>query len=135
MSYTDGYNIALRRLTPSSIVLFGRYTKRQGRSSFSLDTCLVVGHVEPRTPTRSNRDSFGADLLADVVLGPLRTEGIDSELSVYFGTRRTRAANVPFSFFPARIMRDTPPLFARPELARSAHCVASSHRRRCRASR
>jgi hypothetical protein len=35
---------------------------------------------------------------------------------VYFGTRRTRAANVPFSFFPARIMRDTPPLFARPEL-------------------
>jgi hypothetical protein len=108
--------IALRRLTPGSIVLFGRYARRKGRPSFSLDTCLVVGHVEPRTPTRSKPDSFGADLLADVVLGPLHTEGIDSELSVYFGTRRTRAANAPFSFFPARIMHATPPLFARPEL-------------------
>ena len=58
----------------------------------------------------------GTDLLTVVVLGPLFTEGFEGDLNVYFGQRRSSSAISPFSFFPARLALDAPPLFARPEL-------------------
>jgi hypothetical protein len=104
---------SLRTLSPGSIVLFGRH----GHPSFSLDTCLVIDRVETLTPAPIHPDSYGDDLLADVVLGPLFTEDLHQDLSVYFGRRPPPGGAGPCSFFPARLVTDSPPLFARPELS------------------
>lgn len=106
---------SLRTLSPGSMVLFGRYARADGRPSFSLDTCLVIDGVETLTPVPVDLDSYGTDLLADAVLSPLHTEGTERDLTVYFGRQLSPGAG-PFSFFPARLMHDSPPLFARPEL-------------------
>jgi hypothetical protein len=105
---------SLRHLSPGSIVLFGRYGRSDGRHSFSLDTCLVVDYRRSMTPIPL--ETPGRDLLTDAVLGPLFTEQIEGDLSVYFGRRRSSGAASTFSFFPARLALDHPPLFARPEL-------------------
>ena len=105
---------SLRQLSPGSIVLFGRYGRSDGRHSFSLDTCLVIDHRRSMTP--NPLETPGRDLLTDAVLGPLFTEQIEGDLSVYFGRRRSSGAASTFSFFPARLALDLPPLFARPEL-------------------
>ncbi|HZK51984.1 MAG TPA: hypothetical protein VFD47_10530, partial [Actinomycetota bacterium] len=107
---------SLRSLSPGSVVLFGRYARTDGRPSFSLDTCLVVDRVQTLAPAPLDADSYGMDLLEDAVLCPLHSEGAEDDLSVYFGRRRSPDVPGPFSFFPARIMHSSPPLFARPEL-------------------
>jgi hypothetical protein len=108
---------SLRTLGPGSMVLFGRYARTNARPSFSLDTCLVIEHVETLAPAPVHPGRYGNDLLTDAVLGPLFTEGADRDLSVYFGPRRSPDGAGPFSFFPARLAVDSPPLFARPELS------------------
>lgn len=107
---------SLRTLNPGSIVLFGRFGRAAGQGSFSLDTCLVVDRVQALPPLPFDADSYGSDLLTDAVLSPLHTEGAEGELTVYFGLRPSSDATGPFSFFPARQMDDSAPLFARPEL-------------------
>jgi hypothetical protein len=108
---------SLRTLSPGSMVLFGRFGRADGRPSFSLDTCLVVDRVQSLPAVPFVSDTYGADLLTDAVLSPLYTEGARGDLTaVYFGRRRSPGAAGPFSFFPARLMGDSPPLFARPEL-------------------
>jgi hypothetical protein len=106
---------SLRELTVGSIVLFGRHARVLGQPSFSLDTCLVVDHREQLAPGPTN--AIGTDLLATAVLGPLFSEGESGPLSVYFGQRRSSARSKQFSFFPARLMHESSPLFARPELS------------------
>ena len=108
---------SLRTLSPGSIVLFGRHGRSHGRPSFSLDTCLVIDRVETLAPAPIHPDSYGHHLLADVVLGPLFTEDVHQDLSVYYGRRRPPDGAGPYSFFPARLVTDSPPLFARPELS------------------
>jgi hypothetical protein len=105
---------SLRSLNPGSILLFGRYARVHGQHSFNLDTCLVVDRCEEVTlgPTRTAR----IDLLTNAVLSPLFSEGELGPISVYFGRRRSSATPEQFSFFPARVMQGSPPLFARPEL-------------------
>ena len=107
---------SLRSLLPGSIILFGRYRKAGGRPSFSLDTCLVVERVETLLPAPLDPEGYGQDLLEDAVLAPLDSEDIRTDLSVYFGRGRSSQESGPFSFFPAQLMNDSPPLFARPEL-------------------
>jgi hypothetical protein len=107
---------SLRTLTPGSIILFGRHARARGQPSFSLDTCLVIDRVETLAPVPALLDTIGTDLLAEMVLIPLHSEGAQCNLTVYSGKRRTPASTDPFSFFPARMMIETPPLFARPAL-------------------
>ena len=107
---------SLRTLTPGSIVLFGRYGRVAGQGSFSLDTCLVIGHREALSPVPFDIDCYGSDLLTDMVLSPLHTEGVDWTLAVYSGVRRSADVAAPFSFFPAQLIADAVPLFVRPEL-------------------
>jgi len=108
---------SLRTLTPGSVILFGRFGRARGRPSFSLDTCLVVDRVQSLPAVQFVADSYGTDLLTDAVLSPAHTEGGGADLTaVYFGRRRSPGVTGPFSFFPARVMDDSPPLFARPEL-------------------
>lgn len=107
---------SLRTLTPGSIVLFGRFGRVAGQGSFSIDTCLVVDRREALSPVPFDVDSHGSDLLTDAVLSPLHSEEVDWELAVYSGVRRSSEVSGPFSFFPAQLMGDAPPLFARPEL-------------------
>ncbi len=117
----------LRFLSPGSMVLFGRHARTGGRASFGLDTCLVIHRPPTMAPVLAD-GGWGADLLTDVVLGPLRSEGwAGGDLTVYFGQRRSPVSPDPFSYFPARLMRDSPPLFARPELcpAGALHGVIS----------
>jgi hypothetical protein len=105
----------LRALRPGSLVLFGRHSKAGGHLAFSLDTCLVVEDAETMQPARAG--VFGEDLLADMVLEALFTEGTQGDLTVYSGRRPADgAADGPFSFFPARLMPGSSPAFARPEL-------------------
>jgi hypothetical protein len=111
---------SLRALSPGSMVLFGRYARTNGRPSFSLDTCLVIDQVQTLRPTPVDPDSYGEDLLTDAVLGPLFTEGMNRDLRVYFGRARSPPGEGMFSFFPARLAVDSPPLFARPELSSTA---------------
>jgi hypothetical protein len=105
---------SLRRLSPGSMILFGRHSRAGGRPAFSLDTCLVIDRVEELRPRPFDDQTYGADLLTDSVLSPIHTEGATNPLSVYFGSSRTADAG-PFSFFPARLA-DHDPLFARPQL-------------------
>ena len=106
---------SLRHLSPGTIVLFGRYGRSGGLHSFSLDTCLVIDHQRTLSPIPLQTP--GRDLLTDAVLGPLFTEEIEGDLSVYFGRRRSSEVTTAFSFFSARLALDMPALFARPELS------------------
>lgn len=106
----------LRSLAPGSIILFGRASQSDGEPTFSLDTCLVVGRLESRTAVAFDEGTYGNDLLRDAVLGPLDTENIEDVLSVYFGKPPDSRRSAPFSFFPAKVMHGSPPLFPRPEL-------------------
>jgi len=108
---------SLRTLSPGSMVLFGRFARTNGRPSFSLDTCLVIERMQTLAPAPIDPGNYGDDLLTDAVLGPLFAEGADRALSVYFGRRRPPDGPGPYSFFPARLAVDSPPLFARPELS------------------
>ncbi len=106
----------LQSLNPGSIVLFGRYSRVDGVPAFGLDTCLVVDRMQRITPVPFEDDAYGRDLVDDVIVRPLFTEGARDDLSVYFG-RGKGADSAPFSFFPAQLMNgDDPPIFARPEL-------------------
>ena len=125
MVFGDGfvYSNCLRCTYPSlgtlsrgSIVLFGRYGRVAGRPSFSLDTCLVVDQVHTLPPVPIGTENLGRDLLTDAVLSPLHSEGIENDLTVYFGRSRSAVPAHPFSFFPARLIDESLPLFARPEL-------------------
>jgi hypothetical protein len=107
---------SLRTLSPGSMVLFGRFGRAHEKPSFSLDTCLVVDRFQALPPVPFGAETYGTDLLMDAVLSPLHTEGADGDLTVYFGRPRSPSTAGPFSFFPARLMADAPPLFARPEL-------------------
>jgi hypothetical protein len=107
---------SLRTLSRGSLVLFGRSARVDGRPSFNLDTCLVVDRVQTLRPVPVGIDNCGSDLLTDAVLSPLHSEGLEHDLTVYFGRCRSAVPTRPFSFFPARLMYDSPPLFARPEL-------------------
>lgn len=109
---------ALRTLSRGSIVLFGRFSKEGGRPAFGLDTCLVVDEMRRLPPLPFEAGEYGIDLLEDVVLKPLHTEGAREDLTVFFGRRRDAGASGPFSFFPARRLPDngSVPAFARPEL-------------------
>lgn len=107
---------SLRSLSPGSIVLFGRYSREDGTPAFSLDTCLVIDRGRKLSPIPFDEDTHGVDLLEDAVLKPLYTEGAREELTVYLGRRRAPNQVGPFSFFPARLMFDAIPTFARPEL-------------------
>ena len=107
---------SLRTLSRGSIVLFGRFSRSNRQPSFGLDTCLVVDRVRTLAPAPTDDDSYGTDLLKDAVLSPLHSERAERDLTVYFGQRRSSVATRLFSFFPARLMKDSPPLFARPEL-------------------
>lgn len=104
----------LRTLSAGSIVLFGRHSRASGQPGlrFSLDTCLVIGHSKTLTPAPGK--AWGIDLFNDAVLAPLASEHIRDRLTVYFG--RTPATGGTFSFFPARLMTGSLPLFARPDL-------------------
>jgi len=104
----------LTRLSKGSIVLFGRHSR--AAKSFSLDTCLIVDHVEQLKPLPFNASGYGKDILNDAVLNPLSTEGKTGPLAVYFGRMRTVNDDSPFSFFPARLFGDLDRLFARPRL-------------------
>jgi hypothetical protein len=106
---------SLRHLSPGSIVLFGRHAVVDG-PSFRLDTCLVIDRVESLAPVPMDDESWGVDLLRDAVLCPLHTEGADEPLSVYLGQVPSHLSKGSFSFFPARLARDSLALFARPEL-------------------
>ena len=106
----------LRTLSPGSIVLFGRFSRVDGRPSFSLDTCFVVDRTQKMTPAPFDPAGYGGDLVEDAVLRPLHTEGAEEDLTVYFGLPRLGEGPDPFSFFPARLMEGAPPAFARPEL-------------------
>ena len=106
----------LRSLNPGSVVLFGRYSRVDGVPAFSLDTCLVVDRMQRITPVPFEDDVFGRDLVDDVVVRPLFTEGARDDLTVFLG-RGKGDDGAPFSFFPAQLMEaGDPPLFARPEL-------------------
>jgi hypothetical protein len=106
----------LRSLNPGSIVLFGRYSRVNGDPAFSLDTCMVVDRMQRISPAPFDDDAYGHDLVDDVIVRPLYTEGARDDLTVYFGRGRG-GDGPPFSFFPARLMEgDDPPIFARPEL-------------------
>ena len=107
---------SLRSLSPGSIVLFGRHSRPDNQRSFNLDTCLVIDRIETLPPVPVDPESYGIDLLTDAVLGPVHTEGARDELTVYFGRRRPPDGAGPFSFFPARLMKEPPPLFERPLL-------------------
>jgi hypothetical protein len=108
---------SLRTLGRGSIVLFGRHARVNGQRSFSLDTCLVIDRVETLAPVPIDVASYTSDLLTDVVLSPLHTEGAVDDLTVYFGQRRSPERSGPFSFFPARPASATMPLFARPQIS------------------
>jgi hypothetical protein len=107
---------SLRTLSRGSIVLFGRGARAAGRASFNVDTCLVVNQVQTLTPVPVGTENCGQDLLIDAVLSPLHSEGIENDLTVYFGRGRSAGQVYPFSFFPAQPMHESLPLFARPEL-------------------
>jgi hypothetical protein len=104
----------LRALAPGSMILFGRHGRPGGEPVFSLDTCLVVDQVTVLRSVHGD-EPCGADLLRDAVLRPLHSEGVHGALGVHFGKTRS-ASRSPFSFFPARSMNASPPLFARPSL-------------------
>jgi hypothetical protein len=110
----QGQYKALQGAPPGSLILFGRYAREDGRPSFSLDTCLVVDRVQKLSTAPFDEVSYGEDLLDDVVLRALHSEGFKGELHIHFG--RGREGGTPFSFFPAQIAQDEPALFARPEL-------------------
>lgn len=106
---------SLRELPPGSIVLFGRYSCPGGIPSFGLDTCLVIERCEEMTPHPPGDP--GADLIDEAVLGPLFSEEVRQAVHVYSGRMRCPGdADGPFSFFPARLAADGPPLFSRPTL-------------------
>jgi hypothetical protein len=107
---------SLRELKPGSIVLFGRYGRTGGVSSFALDTCLVVNRAEPLMPRPFDPALYGRELVDDAVSCPLNTEGAEESFIAYYGQTPTTGSMEPFSFFPARLMLDAPPLFARPVL-------------------
>lgn len=109
----QGQYKALQGAPPSSLILFGRYAREDGRPSFSLDTCLVVDHVK-RLPTSPFNDDYGDDIVEDAALHALYSEGFEGQLHVHFG-KQHRDGEV-FSFFPAQIAREKPSLFVRPEL-------------------
>ncbi len=111
--------VSLRTLSSGSIILFGRHSRADGQSAFSLDTCLVIDRVETLVPRPFVRQSYGRDLLADAVLSPLHTEGADNDFTVYFGSSRVGGGTAPFSFFPARAMSEADQLFPRPRLSPS----------------
>jgi hypothetical protein len=73
-----------------------------------------VAVVERVQTMRTGGEGWGSDLLSDVVLRSLATEGWQGDLTVYFG--RSGPAR-PFSFFPARHFDQPSSLFARPKLA------------------
>jgi hypothetical protein len=100
---------SLRALSPGSIVLFGRHGRSQGRPSFSLDTCFVVDRVETLAPAPTDPASYGGDLLAEVALGPLFTEDVRRDLSVYLGRTATIRRRRPVQLLPARMVTDSPP--------------------------
>jgi hypothetical protein len=108
--------VSLRTLSTGSIILFGRHSRVDGQPGFNLDTCLVIDRVETLAPGPFVIQSYGTDLLTDAVLGPLHTEGADDDFTVYFGRGRVGDGVAPFSFFPARAMNHSNPLFARPRL-------------------
>lgn len=112
----QGHYRALRSLAPGSIVLFGRFSRAQGRPAFGLDTCLVVDEVRRLPPMPFEGNTYGEDLLEDVVLKPLFTEDAREDLNVFFGRRRGEDPTGPFSFVPARQVSGDVPAFARPEL-------------------
>jgi hypothetical protein len=107
---------SMRTLSRGSIVLFGRYGRAAGRPSFSLDTCLVVEQIHTLPPVPIGTRHLGRDLLTDAVLSPLHSEGIENDLTVYFGRCRSAVPAHPFSFFPAQLIDESLPLFPRPEL-------------------
>jgi hypothetical protein len=107
---------SLRTLAEGSIVLFGRYSRTDGRPAFGLDTCFVVDRSHPLPALPFDEQRYGSDLLEDAVLCPLHTEGAVEDLNVYFGRGRSPDASRPFSFVPARRAHREPPLFARPQL-------------------
>ena len=85
-------------------------------SRCSTDACPIVDRMQRITPAPFEDDAYGRDLVDDVVVRPLYTEGARDDLTVYFG-RGKGEDGAPFSFFPARLMEgDDPPIFARPEL-------------------
>lgn len=110
---------SLRSLSPGSMVLFGRYAKDRGRPFFSLDSCLVIDRFEYLSPSPFESHTFGADLLLDAVLGPLHSEGTRQRFTVYFGRPPSSTETDPFSFFPARVLGASLPLFSRPEITPS----------------
>ncbi len=110
----QGQYRALQGLPAGSLILFGRYARENGRPSFSLDTCLVVERVQKLPTVPFDEEEYGADLLDDVVLRALFSEGFEGELSIHFG--KARMGDGPFSFFPAQVAKDEPSLFSRPEL-------------------
>jgi hypothetical protein len=107
---------SLRTLADGSIVLFGRYSRTEGRPAFGLDCCFVVGRSQLLPAVPFDEQRYGSDLLEDAVLCPLHTEGARGDLTVYFGRGRTPDASRPFSFVPAWRALDEPPSFPRPEL-------------------
>jgi len=111
----------------------GRYGTFWWLHSFSLDTCLVIDHRHNLSPIPLQKP--GRDLLTDAVLGPLFTEEIEGDLSVYFGRRRSSEVTSTFSFFPARLALDMPALFARPSSVQLAPCTTGSVPAICRGSR
>lgn len=114
----QGTYSSLQGLQPGSMVLFGRYSRKGTRPSFSLDTCLVVDRMERIMTSPFDKDDYGTDLLDDAVLAALHSEGNGEcgRLNVYFGHRR-KDASQSFSFVPARVRYEAElPLFTRPEL-------------------
>ena len=98
----------LRNLGVGSVVLFGRGSTQL--STFQLDTCLVVDarHSMREVP---RDDSYGHNVLQDVVMDALSTEKIGAQytsyldtLVVYLGATPTADGLArPFSFFPAKL--------------------------------
>lgn len=109
---------AMQRMPAGSIVLFGRGMKVDGVLRFTLDTCFVVDRFDPLTLTPGEVAPYGEDLVSDLVLGPLLTEGeVGRSLAIYRGRHpRPDGADEPFSFFPAVLAEERPEGFARPVL-------------------
>lgn len=107
----------LRGLPEGSIILFGRLGKRGEKRTkepfFTLDACLVVDRIQ-RLPARPFDAAYGSDIVEDIALCALYSEGHRGDLLVHTG--RTRAQADVFSFVPARVSVEAPSLFARPEL-------------------
>lgn len=109
----------LRAMPPGSVVLFGRGATVDGQRMFTLDTCLVVaGRLPVASVGHDSEAPFGQDLLADLVLYPLRSCSAHGSASVrpYRGARPDSSGSSPFSFVPARPTGGRPPGFARPVL-------------------